>query len=234
MNAFYATRANLTADLFRGLPLGARVLDVGCGSGALVLRLTAAGFRTTGIDLSAAQIERIKEAVAAACPPVQPDFRVGGLEVLSDAERYDAVCALGVLPYIEDQPAFVRALARHVERKGLLVLSQTRAASLFTLKALLNHARNFTPRTAWFRIALNLLRTGVWSGGFVDPTQCVPLRSLGVLDSVLSDLGFCRVHVFALFNVRRLDTEAVGKSRVGRWLARRLGWCVVAAYERIG
>ena len=45
-----------------GISPGARILDAGCGDGRLAVRLAALGFRVTGVDRDAAQLERAQAA----------------------------------------------------------------------------------------------------------------------------------------------------------------------------
>ena len=49
------------ADTLKPTQSGARVLDVGCGVGQVVARLTEAGFEAHGVDVSAPNIERARK-----------------------------------------------------------------------------------------------------------------------------------------------------------------------------
>jgi cyclopropane fatty-acyl-phospholipid synthase-like methyltransferase len=57
-------RERLWLDRFCSLLSGERVLDLGCGGGAILTRLSARGLRVTGVDFSRAQLARAR----AACP----------------------------------------------------------------------------------------------------------------------------------------------------------------------
>jgi len=105
-------------DLAR-LPQGARVLDVGCGSGATVAHLAGArGLRVTGLDASAAQIVRAR----AAWPGL--DVVEGRAEELPFAAgSFDAVlaeCVLSTLP----EPGFaLREMRRVLSARGCVILT---------------------------------------------------------------------------------------------------------------
>ncbi|WP_063749980.1 class I SAM-dependent methyltransferase [Streptomyces sp. C] len=70
------------------LPADARVLDVGSGTGRPVAAaLAEAGFRVTGIDVSATMVELARSQVPGA------DFRLADVRTYEPAEHFDAVCA---------------------------------------------------------------------------------------------------------------------------------------------
>lgn len=105
-------------DLAR-LSRGARVLDVGCGSGATVARLAdRRGLRVVGLDASAAQIARAR----AARPDL--DFVVGRAEDLPFAGgAFDAVLAECVLSMLPDAGPALREAARVVSAGGCVLLT---------------------------------------------------------------------------------------------------------------
>jgi SAM-dependent methyltransferase len=74
---------------------GARVLDLGCGGGAILTRLNARGLRVTGVDVSRAQLGRAR----AACPSarlVQGDLA----EVEFEPASFDGVIAYDSLWHV--------------------------------------------------------------------------------------------------------------------------------------
>jgi SAM-dependent methyltransferase len=89
------------------VPDGARVLDVGCGSGLLARRLIAEGFVVTGIDASAAMIDLAREHAPAA------RFELLRLPADSNAlPPSDAIVSTGhVLNYLDSHEDIARALA---------------------------------------------------------------------------------------------------------------------------
>lgn len=97
---------------------GRTVLDVGCGAGHFTRKLCQLGARAVGIDPSRAMIERALTRVREGL-----EFRCGTVASLPPDERYDAVTALMVFPFVEDLPPLLRDLNRHLRPDGLLVLA---------------------------------------------------------------------------------------------------------------
>jgi len=90
-------------------PSAARVLEVGCGSGALARALDAAGHRVLAID------------------PVAPDgpiFRRVTLEALDDPGPFDAVVAGRSLHHVHDLPAALDQIVSLLEPRGRVVLDE--------------------------------------------------------------------------------------------------------------
>jgi ubiquinone/menaquinone biosynthesis C-methylase UbiE len=93
--------------LLTALPAGSRVLDLGCGSGALVTKLLAQRFQATGIDISRHQIELARRAVPSAqftCADMSSvEFASGSFDGVAAfysivhvprAEHHELFCAL--------------------------------------------------------------------------------------------------------------------------------------------
>ncbi|MEU7028892.1 methyltransferase domain-containing protein [Streptomyces sp. NPDC046275] len=115
----------------------ARVLDVGCGDGEMVLRLAAAGHHVTGAEVSADMLGRAKEKLAAA--GVADRARLVEADIYDlpfDGEVFDAVVCHGVVMYLPDSTEPVRNLARLVAPGGLLSILTKNALAVGVREAL--------------------------------------------------------------------------------------------------
>jgi len=108
-----------------GLQRGQRLLDIGCGWGALVSHAAANfGVRATGITLSPPQRELALEALRAVSPPeVAPDIRLTDYRNLPHDEQWDAVASVGMMEHVgrEHMPHYFVELAAHLPPGGLLL-----------------------------------------------------------------------------------------------------------------
>lgn len=104
------------ADTLKPTEPGARVLDVGCGVGQVVARLTDAGFEAYGVDVSEPNIARAKQF----CPRCQS---YDGRKLPFEDWYFASVGALNVLEHVEEPEAFIAELVRVVRPAGKVVLS---------------------------------------------------------------------------------------------------------------
>lgn len=99
------------------------LLDLGCGNGYLCRRFAREGARVTGVDASAAAIERARRREAR--EPLGITYHVADaadLSVLSDAS-FDVVVSNMALMDIEDAEGAIREVARVLRPGGRLVFS---------------------------------------------------------------------------------------------------------------
>lgn len=103
-------------DYLRPSRKGARALDVGCGAGQVVGRLTEAGFEAYGVDVSEPNIEKARR-FSDRC-----QFYDGKHLPFADG-FFATVGALNVLEHVEEPEAFIPELVRVTEPGGRLVIS---------------------------------------------------------------------------------------------------------------
>ncbi|MBT6278026.1 MAG: class I SAM-dependent methyltransferase [Chromatiales bacterium] len=130
----YYDYAAQTDDLAKLLQPGARILEVGVGTGLLAEALVDRGFEVTGVDHTEEMLELARERLGDRVPLYQADVITFDL-----GERFDAVISNGGVWYgvfdgetygycghIPDRDAVARSLHRvlaHLEPDGQIILS---------------------------------------------------------------------------------------------------------------
>lgn len=115
----YARNARFVADL--GAPLldllearpGERILDLGCGDGALTRRIAEAGVEVVGVDSSAEQIQ-------AACD-IGLDAHVMDGQALTFQSEFDAVFSNAALHWMKNPDAAIDSMRRALRPGGRVV-----------------------------------------------------------------------------------------------------------------
>jgi trans-aconitate methyltransferase len=117
--AGYAKHGRFVADLAGGVvellapEFGERILDVGCGDGALTRKLAATGAQVTGIDSSEQMIDAAKE--------LGLDARVIDAEKLPFVAEFDAAFSNAALHWIRDQDAVLSGVRRALKPGGRFI-----------------------------------------------------------------------------------------------------------------
>ena len=101
-----------------GLPKGARVLDVGCGTGATVQSLRECGFAASGADLSAALLQAHRQRSSDGFL-----MRADAAHLPLAAGRLDAVLAECSLSIFAEADLALAEFCRLLARDGYLILS---------------------------------------------------------------------------------------------------------------
>ena len=115
----YARNARFVSDL--GAPVlellapqsGERILDLGCGDGALTAKLVALGCSVLGVDASEAQVE--------ACRRLGLDARVGDGQRLSFDAEFDAVFSNAALHWMKRPDDVIAGVSRALKAGGRFV-----------------------------------------------------------------------------------------------------------------
>ncbi|CAM5503587.1 MULTISPECIES: class I SAM-dependent methyltransferase [Streptomyces] len=109
----------------------ARVLDVGCGDGEMVLRLAAAGHLVSGVEKSPGMLDSAAERVAAV-PEIAERVTLAEGDIYHlpfDGASFDVVVCHGVVMYLADSVAPIAHLSRLVAPGGILsVLTKNQLA----------------------------------------------------------------------------------------------------------
>ncbi|GAA1710525.1 hypothetical protein GCM10009809_03580 [Isoptericola hypogeus] len=121
-----------------------RVLEVGCGQGAVAVRLAQRAASYTGVELDEASATVARDRVT--------DAGTGGvvlhgsLDALEDDERFDLVCAFEVIEHIEDDGAALAEWAGRLAPGGTLLVSTPAWQSRFgPMDSAVGHFRRYDP-----------------------------------------------------------------------------------------
>ena len=116
------------------LPSGARVLEIGCGTGAVMRALARrADFdgRALGVDHSPAFVAAARRFAAAEGLEGRVEFAVGDAHDADAAEgEFDAVIAHTVISHVADPLAVLAQMARRTRRGGTVVIFDGDYASM--------------------------------------------------------------------------------------------------------
>jgi SAM-dependent methyltransferase len=96
----------------------ARVLDAGCGTGRVAIRLAEQGYAVVGVDIDPTMLREARDDAP------ELDWRVGDLAELDTGQLFDVVLVAGnTIPLLEPGtlPGTARHLAAQLDEDGLLV-----------------------------------------------------------------------------------------------------------------
>jgi SAM-dependent methyltransferase len=124
-----------------GLRPPARVLDVGCGSGAVAGMLQEHGYSVVGIDTGEMLVRKADERFP------QATFVAGEIERLApDLGPFDAVGFFDVLEHLDDPGAFMETALAHARPGALVVATVPALMELYsTIDRLSGHKRRYEP-----------------------------------------------------------------------------------------
>jgi len=202
---------------------GRRVLEIGCGAGADLMRFAQAGARVTGVDLSPVSLDLTRRR-----------FEVFGLTAdlgVADAENlpfqdasFDLVYAWGVLHHTPETARAAAEVFRVMVPGG-------------SARIMLYHRRSLFAVQAWIRYAL--VRGQPWrsmSEVLAASVESPGTRAYTVAEArdLFGRIGFANVHVRPVVTVwdarvgRRRFLPAWGRAL----LPDRFGWFLLVSAER--
>lgn len=163
----YAANARFVSDL--GVPVlallgpcaGLRILDLGCGDGALTVRLRDAGASVTGVDAS-------PEMIVAACR-LGLDARVVNGAELSFEQEFDAVFSNAALHWMTRPAAVIAGVWRALRPGGRFVGEFGGRGNVGSVREALEaelRARGVTPPEPWFFPTVAEYRSLLAAAGF--------------------------------------------------------------------
>jgi ubiquinone/menaquinone biosynthesis C-methylase UbiE len=133
-----------------GLSPASRVLDVGCGAGATAVGLAARGFTVDAVDMVDEMIELARRNVTRAGVAGVVTVARGDVQALQFGdETFDAVVALGLIPWLQSPAGGMGEMARVLAPGGALVVTADNAQRLTYLLD-----PKMTPRLAAARRAI--------------------------------------------------------------------------------
>ena len=231
-DSFFVRRAQLTAALIARHCPPCTALDVGCGTGLLSYELGVLGFDVYGTDIAPNMLEAASTHTAAVLSDSEIRFRLTQGLTAPFPWQFDLIAAVGVFPYVPDYDAYLTYLTSQLKPGGYLVASCTNRFSFCTLKLIAEHflkKRN----NGWREVLLNLVRTGLWSGGFVDYNECNQVYNAGAFDAIFKAHNFVLIESFDLYNTgfNWIDRRPLTRSNLRKTLARKLGWCHVGLFK---
>ncbi len=124
----YAARADMTFFVDAARESGGPVLELGCGTGRVLLPIARAGIEITGLDMSPKMLSVLRQRLAEEPPEVRERVRL----VEGDMRHFELgqSFALATIPFrpfqhlttVEEQIACLAAIRRHLAPRGRLIL----------------------------------------------------------------------------------------------------------------
>lgn len=139
-------------DSFRLEP-ESQILDVGCGAGVISVELARRGYVVTALDSVPAMVELTNESAKDAGVANRVSVGLGDAHrLMFESERFQAVVAMGVTPFLHSLPDALREMRRVLMPGGLLVIN---ADNRWRLTRVLDPM--LSPMLSWFRTSVKRL-----------------------------------------------------------------------------
>ncbi|MEW6533013.1 MAG: class I SAM-dependent methyltransferase [Thermodesulfobacteriota bacterium] len=229
---YFSRRAAFVEQLVTQHVPPCSTLDFGCGPGNLSYALAKRGFDVHGCDIAPKMVEKAIRRLSGLTKEAESRFKITPGDTIPFGITFDLITAIDVIIYVPDYASFVQMLSRSLKPEGYLALSCTNNISFFTwlsiARLVANPRANPHPLTA----IRNLARTGIWSGGHVDPKTSKQISSAGAFDRLFVRSGFAKIADFDMIHYRRWDKAPLVRRGLNRMIARRFGWNHVGLYRK--
>lgn len=152
-------RQQKAAQILRGVPAGARVLDVGCERGELLNVLKGVGCRVAGTQLSQGAADYAREHFGI-------DVFVGELQDAPfEAGSFDVILMINVLEHLPDPESYLRRVAELLEPGGMFWVEVPNTGS-FTARLSGKRWLHHDPPHHYWGFTIPGLRTMLGRNGF--------------------------------------------------------------------
>lgn len=159
-----------------------RVLDIGCGTGSLVLRLANSASELHGLDISSEMI-RIARDKAQASDAGHVTFHVGPFDEATpfEDESFDGICAYSILHLLEDRQDALARIYRLLKPGGFFVSSTVTLGDSWIPYTIMLTAMRWMGRAPFVSVVRSkTLVAEIEAAGFVN----VELPDVGAQDTV--------------------------------------------------
>lgn len=181
-----------------GVPVGAKVLDVGCGLGLHAVELASRGYQIVGVDISTPMLTRATDE--ADDRGLQIKFFEGDMRQLDFEAEFDAILCWGTtFGYFDDEgnestiDSFYRALKPDgvllldIVNRDYMIASQPNVVWFEVNGSICMEETSFNYKTSRLRVKRNVVSD---DGGQRDREYSIRLYALHEVTRLVEDLGF--------------------------------------------
>ena len=157
------------------LPKGARLLELGCGTGRCALPLLRKGYAVTGVDISGNSLKVLKERAATQCLSTHLDIVESDLSKPLEHSHFDAAYCVSTLHLLSENEAGILQIFKNmvscVKEGGIITIVQPNPLNpLFYLFYLFSKQADWHIEKNIWRFNLKRLQRLLKKTGLVDVT----------------------------------------------------------------
>jgi len=139
---YFGKWETISYALFDLLPMGASVLDVGCGSGWTTVFLAESGFKPTGVDIAPAHVQ--DATTRAGRYGTAARFEVADMDCFELGKRFDGALVFDALHHSTRPAEVVQRVAEHLNPGAWVLFGEPSWMHQFS-----PHARKTTRELGW-------------------------------------------------------------------------------------